>query len=633
MSAEGEGASSRARVELVVLAAITLLVAFHAWSVYRPYSFLHGDGSFYATINRSLAEGTLNQERFQPMSWYRTELRWNYDLDAGWSNVALGADGRSVWPKHPILLPLLHMPLFHAFGLDGLLYGSVLMTSLSLWFAFRIAARLTSQPAAALAALTWATFPLLQHGAYSYSNDVLYGMLSLAAIDATQRRRGLTAGLLWGLALVSKPTLALLAAPFVAELVVARQWSVIGRIVAGAAGPLAALGVANTVMFGSPLTQGYQRIGVRQHGVLVPFDIREKFHRAWRDGIKAILDDQHEGLRVRVMPAVRALVGLVPLALTRDGRVFGLAFVASLALTAAFYARFEYTYARFFTPWVLLAVVPAAAVIQTGIALLARLRPRLPPRVRAVLEDPRWFPLLAGLLVARAAVRTAPAFGQDVAGWSVALPLLREEAWALLGAAMDRARAFFTPRRALASGVFAALCVAVVPPVVARANRGPYRWRSDAALPTARVQIEPPFAPPVPCDYLNPARGKWECTDWEQGDWTSWGRALGDECGFANDTGHWIWLHPNPNVVRTITWPSLPAGELHLRFGAAPLSQTPDVSAEVRSGDARRTIRPQRVGVVEELVIPAGERGPTLTISVPVQPHDWRQLCVEAWIR
>jgi len=621
------------RIELLVLLGAALIITYHAWQQYRPYSFLHGDGSFYAVINRALAEGTLEQERFHPMSWYRERLRWNDDLDPGWSNLALGADGRTLWPKHPILLPLLHVPLFHALGLHGLLVGSVVMSALSIWLAHRIAARVASAPAAACAALAFASTPLLLHNAYSYSNDTLYTVLALAAIDATQRSRGLLAGVLWGLAMVSKPTVALLAVPFAAQLVALRQWRVLARMALGAAVPLGALAVMNTVMFGGALVQGYNRIVVRHGGAPATFDLREKFGRALGVGLRTIVADPQQGVGISAPWALLVLLGLIPRARAPRGRAFAAAFAVSLVATALFYARFEFTYARFFTPWVVLAVVPAAALVDALVAWSARLRERegVPSWLRALLGDPRWFPLVAGIATVFGAARAAPQFGPVVAAGAVAVVLFRDELWALLGAVLARVDAWLTRRRIAALLGVAAALLAALPGVVARVTRRSERWIATEALRDASVRILPAEGRPVPCDYFNPSRQKWECADWERGE-SSWGRALGAECAFTNPAGDWLSLHPNPDLTREITWRALPPGDLRVRYGVAPTSQHTDVTIVLQTGPARRWLRTPRVGEIDAMVIPAAERGADLRITVPTQAHDARRLCVEVTV-
>ncbi|MFO0628381.1 MAG: glycosyltransferase family 87 protein [Polyangiales bacterium] len=484
------------RVSNLVLLGVALVVGAHAWSQYRPYTFLHGDGSFYAIVNQSLAEGTLEQSRFQPMSWYRLRLRWNDELDPGWSNLALGADGRSLWPKHPLLLPLLHAPLFHAFGLNGLLLGSVALSVLSLWLAFRVAARVASTRAAACASLAFAATPLLLHNAYSYSNDVLYTALALAAIDATQRARGAFAGLLWGLALAAKPTLALLAAPFVAPLVARRRWGTLARLALGASLPLGALALANTVMFGGPGVHAYNRILVRHGGAPALFDLRARFGRALVAGLRAIVADRQQGLARSAPGALLVLPGVLALARAPRGRAFAAAFAASLGATALLYARFEFTYARFFTPWVVLSVVPAAALLDVGAARVARWREgaSAPPWLRAALEDPRWFPLTLGALTVIGVAPSSPPLGAALALACLAASRPPGPRWARLAALAARLDAGFTrPRRVAALAVVAALCLAR-PAVMGRFTRDP-RWRATAALRAAAVRLVPSAGP------------------------------------------------------------------------------------------------------------------------------------------
>ena len=72
-----------------------LLSAIISISAQRePNKWLHNDGSFYMnTIRSVLEQGTLRQEGIHPHSWYEMDLGWNRNVDAAWSNIALGRLG------------------------------------------------------------------------------------------------------------------------------------------------------------------------------------------------------------------------------------------------------------------------------------------------------------------------------------------------------------------------------------------------------------------------------------------------------------------------------------------------------------------------------------------------------------
>ncbi|HAN31367.1 MAG TPA: hypothetical protein DCQ06_07200, partial [Myxococcales bacterium] len=105
---------------------------------YESNTFLHGDGSFYATMNRSLLDGTLQQRDYQPVSWYEDKLGWNHHMDPGWSNVSLGGDGKTWYPKHPTLMPIVATVFFVPLGYAGLLLFNLLALVIGLTGAYRL---------------------------------------------------------------------------------------------------------------------------------------------------------------------------------------------------------------------------------------------------------------------------------------------------------------------------------------------------------------------------------------------------------------------------------------------------------------------------------------------------------------
>ena len=90
----------------IALGLLTLLgAAAFAWSSYVPHTFILRDGRFYTNVNATLTE-SLAIEQPYARSWYGGDLGWNRNLDAGWSNIAVGRNGEHL-PKHPLLLPVL----------------------------------------------------------------------------------------------------------------------------------------------------------------------------------------------------------------------------------------------------------------------------------------------------------------------------------------------------------------------------------------------------------------------------------------------------------------------------------------------------------------------------------------------
>ena len=192
--APGSGTTLAIAVALAALA----LTATEVAARYRPETWIQRDGRFYVNVNTTLVEHlSVDQGEFCA-SWYDGNLGWNRNLDAGWSNVALGRDGEHL-PKHPILLPLMSTPLFWAFGLLGALLFNVLCYGVIAAGAFAFARRYASVAAAAFAALALPLATGIRDPTYDYHIDVLMLALFTSALALLYARRGVLAGLILGL--------------------------------------------------------------------------------------------------------------------------------------------------------------------------------------------------------------------------------------------------------------------------------------------------------------------------------------------------------------------------------------------------------------------------------------------------
>ena len=549
------------RWQVGLFLALFLGVGMAAWNQYEGYTFFHGDGAFYATMNRSILEGTLEQRPFQPNSWYEKPMGWNNHLDQGWSNVSMGADG-TWWPKHPILLPILGTPLYWLLGPVGALWTNMLLLTLALWSAARLASRVADSHVVALCAMAFTTLPIVTHSAYSYSNDVLYGMLCVAGVDAFVGESFVLAGLWLGLAVWCKPTVALIPGLLGLSLLLRRRWRDAGRVVVGGLPGLLGIVVQNTWMYGNPLTFSYDRIIVTRQGHPALEAASVKMHRPLADGLKSVWQDEGQGLVHQIGWALGGLAG-TPL-LIRALPVAGITFLLSLGGFFIFYAKYDYTYARFYLPWLFLSLAPLAQLVTAAVEGLTW-----------VTERPK----------------------------RVTLPLL----------------AF----------VVLVICVGV------GISRRPHeRWSATRAI--GHAVVERGTGPTtIPCDYFNPRWQKWECAQVDPEPWQTWGLARKGECEFPNDPGPWLWLHPNPGVARRITFQNVPEGPLTVRYALAPKSRFTDLKFVLTSGPANAQLREEiavpDIGKFHEFVVP--KHGGTWTLEVPQQVSEWRQLCVQAYVK
>lgn len=481
-------------VDAAVLLTLATVFTVTVAQQYEPYTFLHGDGAFYANINRTIHDSLgLAQGDVHPRSWIEDDLGWNRDLDQGWSNVTLGRDDVTWWPKHPFLMPIASTPFYVLFGTAGLLVFNVLQTVLLLFFAYRAAARLVPPSFAAAATLAFATSRVFLDGAYSYSNDLFYALLVVAAVDALLGERWKTAGALLGMAVWAKVTNGLFVAPVGVWLLARRRWRPVIAFSAAFAVPIGLFLVANAWMFGAPWNTSYDRILIRRGGQMALESARVRFNVPFGLGLGRLLVDSRAGIWRNAPLFFLALPGLAPLLRRRVWLGATVAF--SLLGFLWFYARYDYLYARFFLPWAGLGVLLAAVGLDGLRSVAAGVGARLAGRVPA-------------------------------AARRFALPVVVVAAAVVVGAVW------------LGETVFA----------------GPARRLVDR-VETAEVRLGD-----VPCDYFNPARQKWECSQLERQPWEYAGRSMGRECVRGGAPWEAVWLHPSPTGrPKRMTFPDLPA--------------------------------------------------------------------------
>jgi|GEM_PF-2056479 len=378
----------------VALAIVALALILRVVPAYAPYTFLVEDGTFYANVNRSLTEnGTFRQDATTARSWYFDDLGWNRDLPQDWSNVALGVDDR-LYPKHPVLMPLAAEPFYAALGLDGLLLFNLGCVLLAAWFALGVLDPRGERPLVSAAVAATCLSPTLVRLAYGFSNDVfaavplIGGALALAtgARDGARGWRPFVAGAALAGAVWARPVHGLavlvIAAPWVVARLRERSWGGLGRLAAGFGAVLAIPGALQWAWYGSPFVTGYDRILVREHGVVALDTARAAFTwPGWGDWWRVVVTD--ESSFVRGFPLL-ALVPLGWVAQVARGR-WGEALASGLVLggASAIYAGYAWPSSRFLVPFLVFLAGPLAALLEiaargvtVGREVLARWAPR-----------------------------------------------------------------------------------------------------------------------------------------------------------------------------------------------------------------------------------------------------------------
>jgi len=325
-------------------------------------TYLPGDCPFYrAAATSLLRDGDLDLRNDPLWSVLRPE-----------SQVALGARGEW-YPKHPLLLPVLALPFYAAAGDAGLLAFNLAQLVALNALIFLAARRFTSD-ASALALCLWFAFgSLLRPVAYNFAPDVLSTLVVFAGYLALVSRRPALAGVLLGLAVWSKWTnLLFLPVAGVYALLALDLRSAL-RLSLAATPFLAALGVLNWHMFGSPLVTPYDRVLAAGGGV-------EPSHRAQFDlpfwsGLWRQVTDPRLGL-LRSAPQVLFAVPGVWF-LWRRARSEAALVTAFCAVQMAVFAPYRAWHAsnyghRFLMTVVALSAIPVAALAQRVLDSRAR---------------------------------------------------------------------------------------------------------------------------------------------------------------------------------------------------------------------------------------------------------------------
>jgi hypothetical protein len=455
-----------------------------AYQHYSPNRWLYRDGSFYFNTVRGLAEnGSLDQSHLHPRSWFNGRLGWNYNLTDDWSNVSVGRDGQTWYPKHPLLMPILSVPFFVAFGDVGTLIFNVLCGALAALLAAELAAAFAARWVASIIGLAIGAVPLIVHEAYGFNNDLFYTTLVLAAAVCLANRQMGRAGLFAGFAVFAKITNVFFLVPFGIWALSTRDRRLIFRFAAACSIGLVVTALSNWWLFGAPWITAYHRVLIVHDGQQEIQPHTRLFHRDFWTGLHALWgwpehgDPQGRGL-MAVFPAyLPALLGTVFLAVRKR---FLPAIVFFLALTwpLLFFAKYDWYRDDFCDPIYFLCAAPLAA----------------------------WL----GALFPPAAPQAEPET---------------------------------SPRTWIRGASFAVVALAIVAlgrGALARAHRGPYSL-------TANIAQAEVFLGDIPCDYFNNQVDRWECSNFDRGsEWLMTGVTLDGEPVFAGQKRRMIAINPHP---------------------------------------------------------------------------------------
>ena len=350
----------------VIIAVLALVMGIRIARVYEPYTFLIGDCPYYTQAAISiLTDGDLD---------LRNQLRGGLETHA--RQVSLGARGEW-YPKHPVLMPLLTVPLLRALGMNAFLVFNVAVM-LILAVALYELSCLAASPAAAAAGtliLILGSFLILYD--YNYSPDLFACALLVLAVHAALAGRGAVSGAMAGLSALAR-TSNLFVLPLLGAYVLWKG----GRRRAAAftlavIAPLSFQAALNKAMFESPFISPYMRILSIEEGRPAIRSHMNDFDNPLGRGISGQLLDREKGLLFTAPVLLLALPGFIVWFRRRpDQAILCLGVAEFIFLLFSRYRWWPTSHAgnRFLMPLLALSAPAVACSVES---VLSRLRARL----------------------------------------------------------------------------------------------------------------------------------------------------------------------------------------------------------------------------------------------------------------
>ena len=276
-------------------------------------SFLKGDDYYYRAVIISLVEDRdLRMENNVPTDPLNGEL-------------AVGQEG--FVPKHPILMPLVSMPLYIIGGTPGLLVFNIFDCMILIVLIFKLNRLFHNHLVAFITTVLYATGTLLFEYVYGYSSDVFSTVLLLGSLYLVLRNRFYLGAALLGLSIFAK----LPNAPLAGVILLyagfkifrdERLEGIIGEnirhklmvVTTTTAIFLFALlpfAYTNYYLFGSPFVTGYQRTAeAGADGQIILVNHTDKFNQPLFTGIYRSLFDPRNGVLPTNPVFILALLGV-----------------------------------------------------------------------------------------------------------------------------------------------------------------------------------------------------------------------------------------------------------------------------------------------------------------------------------
>lgn len=279
---------------------------------YQPYTYLYYDPGWSAETTRSLLEDADLDLRNQ----------LSFDPQAAGDQTALGVRGEW-YPLHEILLPLVSIPFYAVFGVNGFLLCNYLIGLMLVAGCYQTAARFSDPKPAFFAALATGLSPVTIEYVYSFSIDLFGAALLIWAFDFAVGRMWFRCGLAFGAAVFARIINMFAAPAFLAAALLCRiktegiggsRFNCLLRLAAGGMPFAVALLAANQHMFGGPLEFSYRHWIFPGSGSLNPVDQTKMFElNLFSNGWRALFDGRSGLFAGSPFAALAIVFGLGPL--------------------------------------------------------------------------------------------------------------------------------------------------------------------------------------------------------------------------------------------------------------------------------------------------------------------------------
>ena len=318
---------------LSTLALILLLTSVFLFDIakqYQPYTFANFDPGWQIATTQSIIEdGDLD---------IKNQLSAN-PLQVA-DQVAIGAHGEW-YCVHENLLPILAMPFYLMFGINGCLCLNVILLVASLVIVYQICLCVTEPVFAFTAVLLVAFTSSIRGHAYSFSVDVLGVFMILIALCFLIHERYLWSGVFSGLSVLSRLANLPCVAVFVVWLLFRKSFRAsFVNYMLGALPIACVFFLGNYFMFGNILHTGYSQNAYLVAGSLqIVSQQRLFFSSPLLAGILSILFDRANGIIVNTPMFILGVFGMFPL-YKKSKDLFWLILLSSSALIL-FYSTYS----------------------------------------------------------------------------------------------------------------------------------------------------------------------------------------------------------------------------------------------------------------------------------------------------